>query len=40
MLQFIREPRMWLLLTSPFITTIFAFLLVDIDVGAIGPDAK
>jgi len=29
MLQFSREPRMWLLLVSPFITAIFSFLILN-----------
>lgn len=35
MVQFSREPRMWLLLASPFITAIFSFLIVT---GAIPDD--
>lgn len=27
--MFFRDPRMWFLLASPFITTIFSFLIVN-----------
>lgn len=35
--QFLREPRMWFLLASPFITAVFSFLILK---GTISIDEK